>query len=209
MVHQSRVYTWLPLDPEALLAGYCPFGSKPSFCPERRYSQWGSRAHGQTTCPPCPPACRSIYQSSFGDSTVLDPCHWESTNYLRENIEHFHFSIFYRTILNSVTLLTYIFTFLLSREPVHVAATAAIGEWMTPFPLLDKMMKGTYILLKVLGKAILCRVVKLMICLCCPPKICYEWILNLLREGPASQPQSTLFRWKNLPPLSTNSDPPP
>ena len=30
----------------------------------------------------------------------------------------------------------------------------------------------------------------------------------MLWEGPASQPQSTLSRWKNLPPLIQNSDPP-
>ena len=32
---------------------------------------------------------------------------------------------------------------------------------------------------------------------------------DLLWEGPVSQPQSTLSRWKKLPPLIKNSDPPP
>ena len=36
----------------------------------------------------------------------------------------------------------------------------------------------------------------------------YDISEEVIREGPASQPQSTLSRCKNLPPLLENSDPP-
>ena len=44
-------------------------------------------------------------------------------------------------------------------------------------------------------------------------KYCFATVVsdlwkNVFREGPASQPQSTLSRGKNLPPLLKNSDPP-